>query len=267
MKNASSFIETENFLGGEPNEYQSFTKLISQMRIREEGKDWHRVVFSDIESRLGDNPGFPCVFSKNAFQKGLLRFIFVDSIDREGIQHLAEGLTEYVEISNGWNGSLNTAYPLIVAFSLDAIKAQSVDDYHTFGWKVLQKLHEVDPAPWPTGVGKDPDSPSWSMCFNGMPIFCNMSHPAHRVRQSRNLGKHFLFIINPRERFDVVAGDSPSGRKTRSNIRNRILHYDGISHCPQLASYGAGGIEWWQYDIAEDNIERADKCPFIFMKS
>ena len=105
------------------------------------------------------------------------------------------------------------------------------------------------------------------MCLNGMPIFCNMSHPGHRVRRSRNLGEHFVFIINPRERFDIVAGDTPSGRKVRSNIRNRIGRYDGISHCPQLASYGAGGIEWWQYGIVEDNIERTDKCPFNFIKS
>jgi FPC/CPF motif-containing protein YcgG len=266
MKNDYSSIEVRKILLAKPKEEQSFTKLIPQTRIHEEGEDWHRSVLSDIESRVGDDPDFPCVFSKNAFQKGLLKFIFVNTIEISGIQHLAEGLTEYVEISRGWNGNLNTAYPLIVAFSLDAIKAQSIDGYDAFGWNVLQKLHDVDPAPWPTEVPTDPNSPSWSMCFNGMPIFCNMSHPAHRVRRSRNLGEHFLFIINPRERFDIVAGDTPSGRKVRSNIRNRIARFDGAAHCLQLASYGAGGIEWWQYGIIEDNIERTDKCPFKFMK-
>jgi N-omega-hydroxy-L-arginine synthase len=105
------------------------------------------------------------------------------------------------------------------------------------------------------------------MCFNGMPLFCNMSNPAHRVRRSRNLGEHFILVINPRERFDIFAGDSPSGRQVRSNIRNRIARYDGTPHSLQLGSYGNGGVEWSQYGLIEDNIERTDKCPFKFMKS
>jgi len=252
---------------GKSNVHPSFTKLISHAKICAEGKDWHHTVLNDIESRLGGDPDFPCVFSKNAFRKQLLKFIFVETIEASSIQHLAEGLKEYVEISNGWDGSLDTAYPLIVAFSLDAINAQSVDSYHTFGWEVLQKLHEIDPAPWPEEVATDANSRSWSMCFNGMPLFCNMNNPAHRVRRSRNLGEHFIIVINPRERFDIIAGDTPSGHKVRSNIRNRISRYDGITHSSQLGSFGAGGIEWWQYGLIEDNIERTDKCPFMFRKS
>lgn len=246
---------------------QSRTKLIPQNIILSEGSDWHRTVLLDIQLRLADDPCFPCVFSRNAFQKFLLRFIFVESIEAHGIRWLADGLTEYVELSRNWDGSLSTAYPLVVAFSLNAVKAQSSEDYHDFGWRVLQDLHESDPAPWPTEVGKDPDAPSWSMCFNGMPLFCNMSHPAHRVRKSRNLGEHFLIVINPRERFDVIAGDTPSGHKVRAHIRSRIDRYDGIPHCPQLASYEAGGIEWRQYGVAEQNAERTDRCPFRFMKT
>lgn len=244
-----------------------FKNLLCHTRINEEGKDWHRAVFNDLESRLDRDSGFPCVFSKNAFRKQLMKFIFVENVEPSGIQHLAEGLKEYVEISNHWEGTLDTAYPLLVAFSLDAISAHTVEGYHAFGWEVLQKLHEVDPAPWPEDVANDPDSHNWSMCFNGMPLFCNMSNPAHQVRQSRNLGERFILVINPRERFDVFAGDNPGGRKVRSNIRSRIGRYDKTPHASQLGSYAAGGIEWWQYGLVEDNVERTDKCPFTFMKS
>ncbi|MBA3772851.1 MAG: YqcI/YcgG family protein [Ramlibacter sp.] len=240
--------------------------LISQAQMREESKGWHRAVFDDLESRLGGDPDFPCIFSKNAFRKQLLKFVFVETIDTSGIQHLGNGLKDYVEISKTWDGSIDTAYPLVAAFSLNAISSQSVDGYHAFGWQVLQKLHEIDPAPWPEEVSKDPNSHSWSMCFDGMPLFCNMSSPAHRVRRSRNLGGHFILIINPRERFDVVAGDTPGGRSVRSNIRNRIGRYDGTPHSLQLGTYHAGATEWWQYGLVEDNIERTDKCPFIFRK-
>jgi N-omega-hydroxy-L-arginine synthase len=139
-----------------------------------------------------------------------------------------------------------------------------VSEYHAFGWRVLQKLHEIDPAPWPEEVGKNADSHSWSMCFNGMQLFCNMSSPAHRARRSRNLGERFVLIINPRERFDVFAGDTTSGRKVRSNIRKRIQRYDGIPHSSELGSYGTKGLEWWQYGLTDDDIKRTGSCPFKF---
>ncbi|MEU1006906.1 YqcI/YcgG family protein [Streptomyces sp. NPDC005890] len=242
------------------------TGLISQADLGETGREWHQAAFEDIRTRLTD-PGFPCVFSRNAFRKQLVKFVFVEDGEEEGIRHLGAGLREYVELSREWDGALDTAYPLVVAFAPDAVDAHSVEDYHAFGWKILQGLHRIDPAPWPEGVDRDPHSASWSMCFNGMPLFINMSNPAHQVRRSRNLGRHFVLVVNPRERFDVFAGDTPSGRKVRSNIRNRIARYDGTPHSLQLGSYGAGALEWTQYGLIEDNVERADKCPFAFRES
>ncbi|MFE2282957.1 YqcI/YcgG family protein [Streptomyces sp. NPDC059443] len=246
--------------------------LISQECIAEGGTDWHRDALREVASRLED-PGFPCVFSRNALRKRLLRFVFVENGDDSGIRHLAQGLKEYVELSREWDGRLDTAYPLVIAFSAGAVEAVEVveavegrrtEDYHAFGWKVLQRLHEIDPAPWPSDVDPDPSSPGWSMCFDGMPLFCNMSSPAHHKRRSRNLGKHFVMVVNPRERFDVFAGDTPSGRKVRANIRGRIEQYDEIPHAPQLGSYGAGALEWFQYGLTDENAERTDTCPFEF---
>lgn len=144
------------------NKNITITKLISQAQIFESEKDWHRDVFKDIETRLAGGIDFPCVFSKNAFRKQLLKFIFVETIDASGIRDFGDGLKDYVAMSRVWDNSLDTAYPLVVAFSLDATNAQSVEEYHAFGWKVLQKLHEVDPTPWPDEVGKNPNSNTWS---------------------------------------------------------------------------------------------------------
>lgn len=247
------------------NDNQTFWPLISQSQILEDKTDWHREAFNDIESRLND-VDFPCVFSKRAFRKNIIKFIFVENVEESGIQHLGDGLKAYVEISKRWDGDLGTAYPLIVVFSKKAVSMQSVDDYHSFGWMILQRLHDIDTEPWPDDVGVDPNSSSWSMCFNGMPLFFNMSTPANRVRRSRNLGSHFIFVINPRERFDVFAGNTPNGYKVRENIRNRIKRYDGVTHSSQLGSYGAGTLEWWQYGLIEENVERKDQCPFRFKK-
>ncbi|MFC9294412.1 YqcI/YcgG family protein [Streptomyces sp. NPDC057011] len=240
---------------------QQTTTLISQTHVLEGGVGWHRAAVEEVASRLTD-PDFPCVFSRNAFRKQLLKFVFVEDAGSDGMRHLAEALTEYVELSRAWDGQLDTAYPLVVMFSAEAVTAGSVEGYHSFGWQVLQELHRLDPAPWPEDVAQDPGSASWSMCFNGMPLFCNMSNPAHRNRRSRNLGTYFALVVNPRERFDVFAGDTPSGRKVRANIRRRIHGYDGIQHSPQLGSYGAGALEWLQYGLIDENAERSGVCPF-----
>ncbi len=244
------------------NQIQS--RIVSQPKIAESPKEWHRQLFLDISHRLDGDVDFPCVFAKNAFRKQLLKFVLVEDLEEQGLRHFAEGLTEYVELSKEWNGSIDTAYPLVVGFSVKAVHAQTVAQYHEMGWRVLQRLHDIDPAPWPEGVGKDPNSDSWSMCFNGMPLFCNMSSPAHRSRRSRNLGEHFVLVINPRERFDVFAGDTPGGRTVRANIRKRIERYDGMPHALQLGTYGTGNSEWSQYGLVEENVQRTDKCPFVF---
>lgn len=238
--------------------------LVSQGQVEEGAKRWHLDVLGDIEARLSD-VNFPCIFSRNAYRKQLLKFIFVENISADGIRHLGDGLTEYVDISNSWDGRLDTSYPLIAAFSPEIIDdVQPVDDYHALGWRILQMLHAIDPMPWPDNVAKDPESDSWSMCFNGMSLFCNMSGPGHRFRRSRNLGRHFTLVINPRERFDIFAGDNPSGRNVRTNMRRRVERYDGAAHSWQLGTYGAGALEWQQYGLLEQNADRTDKCPFKF---
>ncbi|MEU4804958.1 YqcI/YcgG family protein [Actinosynnema sp. NPDC023587] len=242
------------------------TKLISQARVGDSARGWHRTAFGEIADRLA-HPDFPCVFSKNAFRKQIVQFLFVEDVGSDGLRHLAEGLAEYVALSRRWDGRLDSASPLVVVFWPDAVAARSVAGCHAFGWEVLTALHELDPAGWPEGVGTNPDAEDWSMCFDGMPLFFNMSNPAHRVRRSRNLGGHFALVVNPRERFDVFAGDTPSGRRVRANIRKRVERYDGTPHAWQLGSYGDGALEWRQYGLIEENAERTDRCPFAFRRA
>ncbi len=225
------------------------------------GPAWHREVANDLAQRLTPPSAFPCTFSQNAFRRGLVDFIFVERRDAAGLQDLRDDLGAYVAAAAGWNGEVNTARPLVVAFSRAAARAGSVAGYHRIGWEILQDWHDNDPAPWPGGVGRDPHAPFWSMCFAGTQIFVNFSSPAHVQRKSRNLGRHLLFIVNPRERFDIVAGDTPEGRRVRQVIRDRVEAHDGIPHAPELGSFVKGEIEWWQYGLTDDNRARTDRCP------
>ena len=225
------------------------------------GPAWHSEVAADLAQRLTPPSAFPCTFSQNAFRRGLVDFIFVEALDDAGRAQLRADMLAYIAQARQWDGQVNTARPLVVAFSRNAASTDTVEGYHAIGWQVLQDWHDHDPAPWPKGVATDPHRPYWSMCFGGIQLFVNFSAPAHSQRKSRNLGAHFLFIINPRERFDVVAGETPEGNRVRQVIRDRAEAYDGIPHAPELGMYQKGELEWWQYGVTDDNAPRSDRCP------
>lgn len=243
--------------------------LVSQAELREAGDHapaWHQRVLADLAGRLTPPSDFPCTFSQNAFRRDLLLFSFVETLSPADLSGLRSDLSDYVALSRRWDGEVNSAHPLIVAFSGRVAKAETPGEYHAIGWSVLQDWLDHDPGPWPPSVARDPNAPFWSMCFDGMQLFVNMSSPAHDHRRSRNLGAHLLFIVNPRERFDMVAGDSPEGRRVRAAIRRRAEAYDGQPHAPELGSYQAGEIEWVQYALPDQNRPRTERCPLRMRK-
>ncbi|WP_137702578.1 YqcI/YcgG family protein [Marimonas lutisalis] len=239
--------------------------LVSQSTLADpsyRGADWHGHVLEDLAQRLTPPSGFPCTFSQNAFRRSLVMFSFVEDTGAQALAAMRADLAEYVALSRQWDGQINTAHPLVMAFSATAVPPTELAGYHAFGWDMIQNWHDHDPAPWPDDVARDPAAPFWSMCFAGMQLFINMSAPAHERRKSRNLGRHFLFIVNPRERFDMVAGETPEGRRVRSVIRARAEAYDGMPHAPVLGKYLKGELEWPQYALPDDNDNFPATCPF-----
>jgi len=228
----------------------------------EERESWQAVAVHQLAERLRPPSDFPCVFSQSAFSRGKILFSFVPSLTTLGMRIATNDLRDYAELSRRWDGSVANAEPLIMFFCPNTIAADTVEGYHQIGWQILQDWHREDTQPWPAEVSRDPHSPYWAMCFGGMQLFVNMSSPKHHIRRSRNLGDALAFVINPRERFDIVAGNDDHGRRVRAQIRDRIEKYDGIPHAPQLGSYQAGELEWWQYGIPENNRSRTDRCPF-----
>lgn len=131
----------------------SVTVLQSQPYVAATAQGWHREAYNDVSERLANETGFPCVFSKNAIRKGLLKFIFVEGNGLQDMKRLARGLMAFVEVSSDWNGDLNTAYPLVVAFSENAISARRVEEYVSYGlavsyetedWKVTTGIRYID---------------------------------------------------------------------------------------------------------------------------
>lgn len=239
--------------------------LVDQAAMERAGSrpEWHNVVMRALSERLSEPSEFPCLFSLKSYSRKLIKFAFVEDLSEASLEALAEALREFVALSRVWDGNVSTAHPLVVAFSQKATEGcASLEAYHAFGWRLLQSLHDRDRSPWPATIPHDPHNPYWSWCFGGMQLFVNMSAPAYKRRKSRNLGPNFLFVINPRERFDVVAGNDPVGHKLRDTVRSRIDAYDDYPYSHQLGHYQAGEIEWWQYCLSDENEERHDKCPF-----
>lgn len=225
---------------------------------------WRDAAVGEVAQRLR-HKGFPCVFARNAGKKGLVRFMFVEGFDPEELDHLAEHLKSFLDSCRDWDGRVDSAPPLVVLFAPQVTAGcRSVRDFQDRGWWVLRELHRRDPAPWPVEIPISPEDPDWSMCFAGTPIFVNMSTPAHQQRHSRNLGEHLAFVVNPRERFDTLAGPTPRGRRARAVIRQRVDIYDDLPHSGDLGTYGSGSLEWHQYEIQDvDPPTHPERCPFL----
>ncbi|WP_275116085.1 YqcI/YcgG family protein [Aliiroseovarius subalbicans] len=239
--------------------------LVAQKNLSQAGiPEWQRATYNDLAERLASPSDFPCTFSQNAFHRELLQFSFIDAPGEKGFRTGMRDLLQYIADCNHWDGRLDSAKPLLMVFSEHAASFDTIEQYHEFGWQVLQSWHENDPTPWPSDVSKTPLEPFWSFCFGGLQLFVNMSAPLHTKRRSRNLGRHFTLVINPRERFDLVAGDTPEGERVRSKIRARSSDYDEVAHSPLLGRYQKGELEWVQYSLSEDNSAALNECPFQF---
>lgn len=222
---------------------------------------WKAQTALQVLSILRSEDEFPCFFSRNACNREKLMFSFVESLDPADLDGAAVDLAAYLKRAAAWDGDVSTAEPLVMQFSPEQVHANTVAAYHEMGWQVLQHFHDNDPGAWPEGVSVEPASPFWSMCFDGVQIFVNMSVPAHEKRRSRYLGSALTLIINPRERFDLVAGDNPRGRLVRDRIRARIARYDGQPHSSLLGHYLTGDIEWWQYGLPDTDSVEVGQCP------
>jgi len=140
---------------------------------------------------------------------------------------------------------------------------QSLEDYYHNSWRLLTAVGRRDPRPWPARIPAAPDSPGWSFCFGGVPFFINFKTPYHERRRSRCMHLSYLWLVQAREGFDSIAGDTDRGRKARGLIRQKLASYDGLPIYPELGHYGhPDNREWKQYFVPETNECITTACPF-----
>jgi FPC/CPF motif-containing protein YcgG len=209
-----------------------------------------------------EDPAFPCMFARHAHKRDSLLFLFADApSEPQVLQTVRAGLIDYLQYVGSMQG-LDGALTVLNVMFRPAVPPLALEAYHRQAWDVLQYLHDNDPHPWPADIPTDPDDPLFSFCFAGVPLFINVSCPAHRRRRSRNLGPSLVLVLQPRHGFDGVGGAHVKGDEVRKKVRALIEQFDGQPAAPELGTYSRGdNREWWQYALPEDNRPRTDRCP------
>jgi uncharacterized protein len=215
---------------------------------------WACAAYQEIREKVLDD-AFPCTFGTVAQRRGEILYAFLSP---EGLR---SALIEYTDFLRPLEPVVASLTPF--AAVMPPLAAFSEREYFEYGWTLLQQLHDADPHPWPERIPKDPDNPAWSYCFGGLPLFVNFKTPAHANRRSRRTEHSFTLLFQSRDGFDVVAGDSPQGRRARDLIRRKLAAYDAVPVYPELAHYAtAENREWRQYFVPEANAPLARACPF-----
>ena len=108
------------------------------------GAAWTEQMMSQIASRFQetDEPEFPCVFAQNAYQRGNILCLPVPFQPDTGsyqLDVLLDGLRAYLRSETEWDGSVNTARPLLVLFE-PVPHLSATKDYENIFVEALQYL-------------------------------------------------------------------------------------------------------------------------------
>lgn len=235
--------------------------------MNDELPKWCKESYSIFNIKLSDSL-FPCTMGVSGHKKGTLVYSFASSPDNQkNLIHVGNVLQDYLSYVMKLPPEEAVMVVLILFFQ-PVQNLSTWDDYSDLAWSILQFLHDNDPKPWPDDIPTNPDNPLWSFCYTGVPIFVNVSMPAHIKRQSRNLGPGMCWVTNPRDAFDIIGSNTPKGKKLREQIRKKIVEYDEIPTSPDLSFYGDDDCrEWKQYILLETNdpVSRRN-CPLLITK-
>jgi FPC/CPF motif-containing protein YcgG len=221
---------------------------------------WAAEVYREY-SRIMEGP-FPCLFARRAHQNEQILYLLAGSPDApEQRRRVRQGMLEYLAVTDRLTGMAASMNALTILFEPER-PMLSVEEYHRQAWSVMQDWIDHDPMPWPASIPTDAEDPLWSLCFRGVPVFVNVSCPAHVLRRSRNVGPSLALVTQPRAGFDLVAGPGTRGDAIREAIRRLMNAYDDIPAPDDLGTYTrTDNREWLQYVLREDNHPRTDRCP------
>jgi len=221
---------------------------------------WKKDALEKFEAKMVDKEQrFPCIPATQGHSLNHLRYGFVgDPREVSSAEELANLLSAYTPQSKNYGKYTS----LIIFYETPAdLSKTSVEEFEQMFWKQLSWASEFDSIEWPENIPVDPHDSAWEFCFQGEKYFMYCATPAHQNRQSRYF-PYFMLAITPRWVLEKFNSSPSLAQKIKSNIRERITHYDSISIHPDLNSYGEeDNFEWKQYYLHDDD-SALSKCPF-----
>ena len=224
--------------------------------VPEWGREGFEVLCRALESR---EPGFPCIYGVRTYYEGGLRFVFIDDdTNPVWLEALGQALSEYAATCREEIGQFTT---LAALFPPSSGAEATLKAYRVRYWRIMQWLHDHDPAPWPDDVPDDPTDPDWEFCFGGLPMFVPANLPIYERRRSRR-NPCFAILFQPRFVFDELIAQPQKLATARQVIRARALEFDDVPVHPTIGVYGErDNLEWRQYVVPDSSDPVPGECP------
>lgn len=135
----------------------------------------HQFIHKQLRA-LVTSKEFPCIGAKAAFSAGTYRIGIYKSMQEEGaILGVCHDLVEFINEQKSMPGNFTT---YIACFENTIVNSE--DHFEELLWGLLQNLHDKDKVffKWDDTISKDPDNPSFTICFGEVAFFLVGMHPA-----------------------------------------------------------------------------------------
>ncbi|WP_372084535.1 non-ribosomal peptide synthase/polyketide synthase [Tistrella mobilis] len=214
--------------------------------------------FYDLFHAKVTDPAYPCFFGTLAERKGEMFYAWVDRAD--DLSGVPAAMATFLRLAAERPEEKNN----FALFFPPEPEPLSHSAYRDRFWRVLQHLHDHDPAPTFETLETEPDDAAWEFGFGGEQMFAVGCAPSYKARDSRNLGPGMVILFQPRSVFIDTITKREIGAEARSVVRKRLLAWDGQPVHPDLGVYGdTDNREWKQYFLADGNDPEAGRCPFL----
>lgn len=214
--------------------------------------------FYDLFHAKVTDPAYPCFFGTLAERKGEMFYAWVDRAD--DLSGVPAAMATFLRLAAERPEEKNN---FALFFPPDPEPLPHAG-YRDRFWRVLQHLHDHDPAPTFETLETEPDDAAWEFGFGGEQMFAVGCAPSYKARDSRNLGPGMVILFQPRSVFIDTITKREIGAEARAVVRKRLLAWDGQPVHPDLGVYGdTDNREWKQYFLADGNDPEAGRCPFL----
>lgn len=221
---------------------------------------WKKSYRAEFEA-LACAEDFPCIYVKQAYEKGYIDFHFMEDCQSE-----VERLKAFEAFKHYVGNVLATPDERVAAMKILLIVVNTdgvAGGHEQISWDLLNDFVRRDEIPWPEHLTRNPDDQDWAYCFQGQRLFVNLSSPEHLLRRSRNLGSRLVLVMQLRDGIDCIAPPNAKGDVIRQFIRQRINTYDQVPVSADLATHGQGqNRDWKQFWLGDREAVLEGTCPF-----